>query len=101
MSIPDELYNVIVAGKSGAGKQPRIDVLVEEFCLEQLSTGDIFRNYLKKFDDFGYDDDLSKFWNEKEKKFISDDEIENILETDDKSVIFGLKAKYFVDRGLY
>ena len=38
--------NVLVMGKSGAGKQPRIDVLVREFGLEQLSTGDIFRHYL-------------------------------------------------------
>ena len=38
--------NIVVMGKSGAGKQPRIDVLVKEFGLKQLSTGDIFRHYL-------------------------------------------------------
>jgi adenylate kinase len=42
--------NILVMGKSGAGKQPRIDVLVSEFGLEQLSTGDIFRHYLGLLD---------------------------------------------------
>ena len=54
----DNVQNVIVTGKSGAGKQPRIDVLAEEFNLEQLSTGDIFRQYLGIFDEYNYDGDL-------------------------------------------
>ncbi|HEY5960868.1 MAG TPA: hypothetical protein VIV60_30140, partial [Polyangiaceae bacterium] len=29
------VQNIVVAGKSGAGKQPRIDVLVERFGLTQ------------------------------------------------------------------
>jgi adenylate kinase len=41
-----EFQNILVMGKSGAGKQPRINVLVEEYGLKQLSTGDIFRHYL-------------------------------------------------------
>ena len=40
------VQNIIVAGKSGAGKQPRIDVLLAEYGLKQLSTGNIFREYL-------------------------------------------------------
>lgn len=40
------IENIVVTGKSGAGKQPRIDVLVDAFGLRQLSTGDIFRRYL-------------------------------------------------------
>ncbi len=99
--IPDELTNVIVTGKSGAGKQPRIDVLVEEFGLEQLSTGDIFRSYLGKFDDFDYDGDISQFWKEEERRFVQDDEIAEGIGTEDEEIILGLKAKYFVDRGLF
>ena len=30
-----KLENVVMAGKSGAGKQPRVDVLVQEFALTQ------------------------------------------------------------------
>ncbi len=48
----DGSSNILVMGKSGAGKQPRIDVLVQEFGLEQLSTGDIFRHYLGLLDRF-------------------------------------------------
>ena len=40
------VQNIVVAGKSGAGKQPRIDVLLAEYGLKQLSTGNIFREYL-------------------------------------------------------
>ena len=48
-----DVENILVMGKSGAGKQPRIDVLIEEFGLKQLSTGDIFRSYLSAFDEIG------------------------------------------------
>ena len=41
-----DFQNILVMGKSGAGKQPRINVLVDEYGLVQLSTGDIFRYYL-------------------------------------------------------
>ncbi|MBT3582827.1 adenylate kinase [Candidatus Woesearchaeota archaeon] len=43
-----DVKNIIVAGKSGAGKQPRIDVIAEELGLKQLSTGTIFRDILSK-----------------------------------------------------
>ncbi len=98
---PDEITNVVVTGKSGAGKQPRIDVLVERFNLEQLSTGNIFRSYLGKFNAHGYDGKLDGFWNEKEQQFIPDDEIAEELGTDDDDIMLGMKAKYFVDKGLF
>jgi len=98
---PDEVDNVIVTGKSGAGKQPRIDVLVEEYDLEQLSTGNIFRSYLGSFGEYGYDGDISQFWNEENERFVSDEEIAEGIGTDDEEVLFGLKAKYFVDRGKF
>ena len=37
------VQNIVVAGKSGAGKQPRVDVLVQTYGLRQLATGNIFR----------------------------------------------------------
>jgi len=97
----DNIENVIVTGKSGAGKQPRIDVLAEEFNLEQLSTGDIFRYYLRIFDTYEYNGNLSQFWDEKKQRFISDKEIADEIGTDDNNVLLGLKAKYFVERGLF
>ena len=97
----NNVQNVIVTGKSGAGKQPRIDVLAEEFHLEQLSTGDIFRHYLGIFDEYDYDGDLSKFWDEQKNSFVSDQVIADKIGTDNNDVILGLKAKYFVERGLF
>jgi len=98
---PEDITNVIVTGKSGAGKQPRIDVLVDEYDLEQLSTGNIFRSYLGSFDEYGYDGDISQFWNEEEERFVSDEEIAEEIGTEEESVLLGLKAKYFVDRGKF
>lgn len=97
----DSVQNVIVTGKSGAGKQPRIDVLKKEFHLEQLSTGDIFRHYLGVFNDFDYDGDLSQFWDEEHDRFIPDEEIADEIGTNGHDVLLGLKAKYFVERGLF
>ena len=99
--IPDSINNIMVTGKSGAGKQPRIDVLKEEFNLHQLSTGDIFRYYLGKFNDFGYDEDLSEFFDEDSEQFVSDEKITDKIGTDDEEIILGLKAKYFVDHGKF
>lgn len=101
MPLPDSLTNVIVTGKSGAGKQPRIDALVEEYDLEQLSTGNMFRSYLAAFDAHGYDGSLDPFWNDDAGRFILDKEIMDALGTDDPDVVLGLKATYFVERGLY
>jgi adenylate kinase len=99
--IPHTITNVMVTGKSGAGKQPRIDVLKEEFNLHQLSTGDIFRFYLGKFNEFGYEKDLSEFYNNEKDQFIPDEKIKQIIGTDDEEIILGLKAKYFVDQGKF
>jgi adenylate kinase len=95
------ITNVVVAGKSGAGKQPRIDVIVKEFGLEQLSTGNIFRSYLGKFNSYGYEGDLKEFWDGEKQRFVSDGTAADKLGTDDEDVILGMKAKYFVDRGLF
>ena len=99
--IPVKVTNVMVTGKSGAGKQPRIDVLTEEFNLHQLSTGDIYRYYLRKFNDFGYPYDISEFYDNERVQFIPDVEIQNKIGTNDEEIILGLKAKYFVDQGLF
>ncbi|MBS3773374.1 MAG: nucleoside monophosphate kinase [Candidatus Thermoplasmatota archaeon] len=101
MSIPDTLTNVIVTGKSGAGKQPRIDVLVEQYGLEQLSTGTMFRSYLAAYDHYGYTGSLNRFRDEDNEAFIPDEDIMDELGTDDAEVVLGLKAKYYVERGLY
>ncbi len=97
----ENISNVMVTGKSGAGKQPRIDVLIDEFDLEQLSTGDIFRHYLGTFNKYGYKDDLSIFYDKDSQQFISDEKISEKIGTDDEDIILGLKAKYFVDQGLF
>ena len=98
---PNDITNVIVTGKSGAGKQPRIDVLLDEFNLDQLSTGDIFRNYLGKFNDYDYNEDLDKFYLKDKDSFIEDEKISEEIGTDNKDILLGLKAKYFVDIGLF
>jgi len=98
---PKNITNIIVTGKSGAGKQPRIDVLLEEFNLEQLSTGEIFRNYLGRFNEFDYKESLDEFYDEEKNCFISDGKIGRKIGTEDKDIILGLKAKYFVDKGLF
>jgi len=101
MSLPDSLTNVVVAGKSGAGKQPRIDVLVDMYGLEQLSTGTMFRSYLAAYDRYGYDGSPERFWNEETGTFVSDEAIMDELGTDNGDVVLGLKAKYFVEGGRY
>jgi len=100
-NIPKHITNVMVTGKSGAGKQPRIDVLTEEFNLEQLSTGDIFRHYLKTFNNYGYTENLGEFYDQEREQFISNEQISEKIGTDDEEIILGLKAKYFVDQGLF
>lgn len=97
----DSVTNVVVSGKSGAGKQPRIDVLVEEFDLEQLSTGNIFRSYLKKANSVDFSGELQQLWDDAEEAFVSDDKIAEMVGTDDEDVILGFKAKFFVDQGRF
>lgn len=97
--------NVIVMGKSGAGKQPRIDVLTRHFNLKQLSTGDIFRKYLGLFNELGDEGDLNRFYDSKRGDFIPDAAIKaalNIVNRDDADgIVLGLKAKYYVNQGLF
>ena len=97
----NKITNVIVFGKSGAGKQPRIDVLIDEYHLQQLSTGDIFRKYMKIFQEYKYPGSLESFFDVKKERFIPDNEIKLKIGTDDPEIILGLKATYFVDHGLF
>ncbi len=98
---PEDVTNVIVTGKSGAGKQPRIDVLVKEYDLEQLSTGNLFRSYLEEFDEYDYEGDISQFWDEEKERFVDDEKIAEEIGTDEEKLILGLKAEYFVNKGKY
>jgi len=100
----DEVSNFLVMGKSGAGKQARVDVLVREFGLEQLSTGDLFRLHLNKFDEIYFDGDLREFYSEETETFLPDEEIlwklGPVAEWEDPSgILLGLKAKYFIETG--
>ncbi|KAH3745149.1 adenylate kinase [Pelomyxa schiedti] len=79
--------NLVVMGKSGSGKQPRIEALAGLFGLKQVSTGNMFRFYLNKLN-------------------VPHEEIKRVLlplsseeEVDD--IVLGMKAKFFVDCGRY
>jgi len=97
--------NIIVTGKSGAGKQPRIDVLTRKFNLEQLSTGNIFRTYLDHFNALGYEGDLAAFFDTTTNTFIPDEKIRRAIgltnDAGTADILLGLKAKYFINRGLF
>jgi adenylate kinase len=107
MVAKDKIKNIIVTGKSGAGKQPRIDILVDEFSLTQLSTGNIFREYVGAFDKSGFEGDLERFYDEEKDTFVPDSEIEaaikeNIPDIKEvRPVLLGLKAKYFMNSGKF
>lgn len=103
---PAKFENLLVMGKSGAGKQPRIDVFTTYFGMKQLSTGNIFRSFMKIFNDAAYEGDIDQFYDDKKNGFITDDEIKNILGSGiDDSIIddflLGLKAHYYVSNGKY
>lgn len=97
--------NIIVMGKSGAGKQPRIDVLIEIFGLTQLSTGNIFRTYLGLFDKMNFEVALEPFYDTDHDRFIADTAITEKLGISDQAgkndILLGLKAKYYVNQGLF
>ncbi len=99
--------NIVVTGRSGAGKQPRIDVLVNELGLTQLSTGNIFREFVGAFDSSDYKDDIGVFFDQAKGMFVPDKVMEAALRKalptlkEIKPVILGLKAKYFMNRGLF
>ena len=103
----DEINNIIVTGKSGAGKQPRIDVLVKEFGLTQLSTGNIFREYVGAFDSSGFRGDLERFYDAEKDTFVPDEVIESAIREqlpdleDVRPVLLGHKAKYFMNSGKF
>jgi len=99
--------NILVMGKSGAGKQPRIDVLVKEFGLKQLSTGDMFRQYLGLLAASGYPGRSDEFWDKGAGRMMPDPAIRERLAPYARStgeldgLVLGAKARYYVDSGLF
>jgi len=100
----------MVTGKSGSGKQPRIDCLCKEFGAAQLSTGNIFRDLIGRFNATNFTVPLASIWNSETGTFRSDEEIAIVLATNCRNppsptevpkVILGAKAKYYVDNGLF
>lgn len=98
--------NIVVAGKSGAGKQPRIDILVEAYGLRQLSTGNIFREYLGTFKRIRGDAQTDGLW--MDGSFAPDDAILKALTpaceaagVESRAALLGFKAAQYVDRGLF
>jgi adenylate kinase family enzyme len=98
--------NIVVAGKSGAGKQPRIDVLLSEYGLKQLSTGNIFREYLGAYAKVRDDASVDHLWHDG--AFAADAAIRAALEPPAiaaavpvESAMLGFKAAQFVDRGKF
>jgi len=101
-----DVKNIVVTGKSGAGKQPRIDVLVNEFGFQQLSTGNIFREFLGKFRGSGFKGDAKAFYDEAKGTFKPDKEIAAALKKagvkgDTDPIVLGLKADFFVSSGKF
>ena len=101
-----DFQNILVMGKSGAGKQPRIDVLVEEYGLKQLSTGDIFRYYLGLLGKMDVQVSESELRDD-HGNIVSDDRIKELLaphvsaseELDE--LMLGVKASFYVNSGLF
>ncbi len=100
------VQNIVVAGKSGAGKQPRIDVLLAEYSLKQLLTGNIFREYLGAYNKLRDKVSTSHLW--RDGILANDAEIEAALEpavaaagVKVESAVLGFKAAQFVDRGKF
>lgn len=101
-----KVQNIVVTGKSGAGKQPRIDVLLAEYGLSQLSTGNIFREYLGAYGKVREQVNLDHLW--REGVFARDDAIKAALapacastNTKLESAALGFKAAQYVDRGKF
>jgi adenylate kinase len=98
--------NILVMGKSGAGKQPRIDVLVEEYGLKQLSTGDIFRHYLGLIKKMGLEISEADLRDD-DGSLASDERIREMLAPYTEStegmaeLLLGVKARYYVNSGLF
>jgi len=100
------VQNIVVAGKSGAGKQPRIDVLVETYGLKQISTGNIFREYLGSWGKVKDSAKTDGLW--KDGVFAPDAELQKALAPVAKAAgvapeaaVLGFKAAQYVERGLF
>lgn len=100
------VQNIVVAGKSGAGKQPRIDVLVETFGLTQLSTGNIFREFLGHFGKIRDAVNVAGLWSES--GFAPDATLLAALTpaaeakgVSPAAALLGFKAAQYVERGLF
>jgi adenylate kinase family enzyme len=100
------VQNIVVAGKSGAGKQPRVDVLVEAYGLRQLATGNIFREYLGTFNKVRANVKTDGLW--VDDKLASDAAIRQALApacaqagVDVDGAVLGFKAAQYVDRGRF
>lgn len=98
------VQNIVVAGKSGAGKQPRIDVLVERYGLRQLSTGNIFREYLGAWKKVRDQVDLAAL----DRDDLTDDALRALVSpaaaatgVDPDAAVLGAKAARYVDRGRF
>jgi adenylate kinase len=101
-----KVHNIVVAGKSGAGKQPRIDVLLVTYGLQQLSTGTIFREYLGAYSKVRDAVKGEGLW--QDGTFASDDKIRRVFAGAAKkagvpveSTMLGFKAAQYVDRGKF
>lgn len=108
MVVQKKIENILVLGKSGAGKQPRVDVLMDVFGLEQLSTGDIFRHYLGVVNDCGFGPDFNPVWDKKNNCYFDDATIKRSIQKecccsidDLDDLVLGMKARYFVENGKY
>ena len=100
------VQNIVVAGKSGAGKQPRVDVLVQTYGLRQLATGNIFREYLGTYNKVRAASKTDGLW--ANEKLASDATIRQALApacaqagVDVGAAILGFKAAQYVDRGRF
>jgi len=101
-----QIRNIVVTGKSGAGKQPRIDVLCEAYGLTQLSTGNIFREYLGAWKTVREGVDATAFY--AGDGFVPDADIEAALapacagtDVSPAAAALGLKASRYVDGGVF
>lgn len=100
------VQNIVVAGKSGAGKQPRIDVLLAEYGLSQVSTGNIFREYLGAYGKIREQVNANHLW--LDGRLAPDAEIKATLSgaataanVKVESAVLGFKAAQYVDRGKF
>ncbi len=100
------VQNIVVAGKSGAGKQPRIDVLAKKYALRQLSTGNIFREFLGAFAKVRDEVKTDGLW--ADERFAPDTDILRVFAPacaakgiDPEAALLGFKASRYVDNGLF